>query len=300
MAKESGDHREETMISSVVEAKEGGKAIGANTDITDQKYFKEALETKVKERTLELYEKILKLEQTNAELISFSNISSHDLQEPLRKILIFSARILETEADTLSKNALNYLERMQQSAHRMQNLLQDLTAYSRTNVKATKFETTDLNLIIEDVKITLSEELEQKDVTFNLKNICALKIIPLQFTQAILNLLSNSIKFAKDDQPLVIDIACEEVKGSASGIPQLASQQVYTHIRITDNGIGFEPQYNTRIFEVFQRLHGREEYSGTGMGLAIVKRVIENHDGLILANGKQNAGATFDIYIPAH
>lgn len=277
-----------------------GEAQGTHTNSTDQKNFSETLEAKVKERTLELYEKNLKLEQTNAELISFSYISSHDLQAPLRKIQMFSTRILETEAESLSENALDYLERMQQAAHRMQILLQDLTAYSRTNVKATTFETTDLNLIIEDVKVTLSEELEQKEVTFKLNNVCDIKIMPLQFTQVILNLVSNSIKFAKEDQLLVIEIECEEVKGRTTGIPELSSQQDYIHIRVSDNGIGFEPQYNERIFEVYQRLHSREEYTGTGMGLAIVKRILENHEGAIRAKGTLNEGATFDIYIPAH
>ncbi len=276
------------------------EALGTPTDSTDQKNFSETLEAKVKERTLELHEKNLKLEQTNAELISFSYISSHDLQAPLRKIQMFSTRILETEADTLSKNALNYLERMQQAAHTMQNLIQDLTAYSRTNVKETTFEHVDLNLIIEDVKETLSEELKQKDVTFKLHNICDIKIIPIQFPQVILNLVSNSIKFAKKDQPLVIEITCEEVKGSTTGIPELSAQQDYIHIRVSDNGIGFEPQYNERIFKVFQRLHGSEDYTGTGLGLAIVKRIIEHHDGVIRADGRHNEGAAFDIYLPAH
>ncbi len=168
--------------------------IGTNTDITEQKSFTEALEEKVHERTEELHKMNLELEHTNDELTSFSYVASHDLQEPLRKIQMFSSRILETEYHSLSENAKNYFDRMQRSAFRMQKLIQDLIAYSRVNIKETKFQNTDLNEIIKDVKETLSEELEQNDVTFKLKNICDVKIIPVQFTQVLLNLVSNAIK----------------------------------------------------------------------------------------------------------
>ncbi len=272
--------------------------VGSSTDIQEQKMFTTELENKVQLRTNELQQKNIDLEKMNRELQSFVYISSHDLQEPLRKIQTFSSRIIETEYATLSHTAKKYFSRMQKSAFRMQNLIQDLIAYSRTNVQESNYETVHLNAVIEDVLETLSEELEENDVTFNLLHICEIKIIPVQFTQVIHNLISNSIKFAKADHPIHIEIDCKIVKGNKTGIEALANNKHYCHIRYTDNGIGFEPQYKEKIFEVFQRLHSKDDYTGTGIGLAIVKKIIDNHEGIIIANGKLNEGATFDIYIP--
>lgn len=273
--------------------------VGSSTDIQEQKMFTSQLEHMVQRRTNELEQKNIDLEKMNKELQSFVYISSHDLQEPLRKIQTFSSRILETEYTTLSSTAKKHFDRMQKSAYRMQNLIQDLIAYSRTSVQEINYETIDLNEVIEDVKETLSEELEQNDVTFNLHNICEVKIIPVQFTQVLHNLISNSIKFTKADHPIVIEMNCEILKGHKTGIKALANDKDYCHIRYSDNGIGFEAVYNEKIFEVFQRLHSKDDYTGTGIGLAIVKRIIENHEGYIRANGRLNEGATFDIFIPA-
>ncbi|MBJ7882106.1 PAS domain-containing protein [Gelidibacter salicanalis] len=272
--------------------------VGSSTDIQEQKMFTTELENKVQLRTSELQQKNIDLEKMNKELQSFVYISSHDLQEPLRKIQTFSSRILETEYNHLSDNAKRHFSRMQNSAHRMQNLIQDLIAYSRTTIQESKFENVDLLEVIDDIKETLSEELEQNEVTLNLHNICEVNIIPVQFKQVFHNLISNSIKFAKTDHPLVIEINCDEVDGQSTGMPSLSKNKRYCHIKFTDNGIGFEPQYNEKIFEVFQRLHSKDDYTGTGIGLAIVKRILENHEGHIVANGNLNEGSVFDIYIP--
>lgn len=272
--------------------------VGTSTDIQEQKMFTTELENMVKLRTSELQQKNIDLEKMNKELQSFVYISSHDLQEPLRKIQTFSSRIIETEYATLSDTAKKHFTRMQKSALRMQNLIQDLIAYSRTNVKETNYESVNLLEVIEHVQETLSEELEENDVTFTLLNICEINIIPVQFTQVIHNLISNSIKFAKADHPIRIEIDCENVEGHQTGIEALNNNKHYCHIRYSDNGIGFEPQYKEKIFEVFQRLHSKDEYTGTGIGLAITKRIMENHEGIITANGNLNEGAVFDIYLP--
>lgn len=272
--------------------------VGSSTDIQEQKTFTTELENMVKLRTNELEQKNLDLEDMNKELQSFVYISSHDLQEPLRKIQTFSSRILETEYDNLSDTAKRHFTRMQKSAFRMQTLIQDLIAYSRTNIQEIKFESVDLNDIIEDVKETLSEELEQNNVTLKLHDICDVNIIPVQFKQVLHNLISNSIKFAKSTHPVIIEINCEIVKGKDVAIESLSDETTYCHIRYNDNGIGFETEYNDKIFEVFQRLHSKDDYTGTGIGLAIVKRIIDNHQGVIIAKGSLGEGAAFDIYIP--
>ncbi|MGB3144218.1 MAG: ATP-binding protein, partial [Maribacter sp.] len=273
--------------------------VGTSTDIQEQKMFAKELEKQVRVRTKELEQKNLDLEKMNKELESFVYISSHDLQEPLRKIQMFSSRLVDLEYDNLSENGKKHFDKIQNSAFRMQQLIRDLISYSRTNVKETNYEIVDLGEIIDDVKETLSEELENNEVSFQLNDICDVKIITVQFKQVILNLITNSVKFAQENHPLVITINCAEVMGEDIGIETLSKGKKYTHVQFKDNGIGFEQEYNQRIFEVFQRLHNKQTYAGTGIGLAIVKRIIENHDGDITAKGKRNEGATFDIYIPA-
>ncbi|REE25766.1 PAS domain S-box-containing protein [Winogradskyella pacifica] len=298
--KHNGDYR--WQLSRAIPQKDADGVIkmwvGSSTDIQEQKVFTAKLENMVRNRTNELEKKNLDLEKMNKELQSFVYISSHDLQEPLRKIQTFASRIKEKELERLSDSAKNYFSRMQTSAYRMQNLIQDLIAYSRTNAQESTFEIYNLQDIIEDTKETLSEELEEKNVVFELENICDVRIIPVQFQQVILNLVSNSIKFSKEGTGILIKISCEILKGKKTGIPALNNDRTYCHIRFSDNGIGFDQQYHEKIFEVFQRLHSKEDYSGTGIGLAIVKRIIENHDGHIAARSEFNNGAIFDIYLP--
>jgi signal transduction histidine kinase len=221
------------------------------------------------------------------------------LQEPLRKIQTFVSRILENEYDVMSDMSKKHLLRMQESAYRMQNLIQDLFAYSRTTIQERKFEIVSFAEIIEDIKEILNEELDQKNATFELKRICNVRIIPFQFRQLMINLISNSIKFSRPGHPMHIKIDCVVDYGAKFDVDTLSPEKEYCHIRISDTGIGFEQQYSERIFEVFKRLHGKEEYAGTGIGLAIVKKIVENHNGVITATGELNKGATFDIYIPA-
>jgi light-regulated signal transduction histidine kinase (bacteriophytochrome) len=252
----------------------------------------------------------------NKELLAFTYISSHDLQEPLRKIQTFVTIILENEDKNLSDKGKYNFQRMQLAAQRMQQLIDDLLAFSRINTTDHKFKKTDLNVIIEEVKTELKETIQEKQATIEAKDICELNMIPFQFRQLMYNLISNALKFSKTDVPLHIIINSNIVKGSTlnndwlamhpatnetdTGIRERFSpEKNYCHISITDNGIGFEPHFSERIFGVFQKLHSKEVYKGTGIGLAIVKKIVENHKGLIWATGKLNKGARFDIYIPA-
>ena len=272
--------------------------VGTSTDIEDQKNFTKELERKVSERTAQVAKNIIELEKMNKELQSFAYISSHDLQEPLRKIQIFSAQILETEAANLSDSGKDRFRRMQNSANRMQTLIEDLLTYSRTGTAEKSFEKCDLNKIIDDVKEEMQDELFQKKAIIKLTGECHVYVIPFQFRQLLYNLISNSIKFAKANQQPLIEINCVKEKGSFINNDKLVADAYYWHINFSDNGIGFEDQYNERIFEVFQRLHGKKEYHGTGIGLAIVKKIVENHGGIVTAKGEVDKGATFNIYLP--
>jgi light-regulated signal transduction histidine kinase (bacteriophytochrome) len=234
----------------------------------------------------------------NTELLAFNYISSHDLQEPLRKIQILAGRIIEKETENLSDIGKDYFHRIQTAAGRMRQLIEDLLAYSRTNIAERKFEKIDLNILIEEVKAELKENIEEKHAIIEVTEMCEINVIPFQFRQLMHNLLRNALKFSSPKRRPHILIKSRIVKGNKLNNPKLVGAKSYCHISVTDNGIGFEPEYKDRIFEVFQKLHNREKYEGTGIGLAIVKKIVENHNGIVTAKSQLNKGATFDIYIP--
>lgn len=281
--------------------------IGSDTEIHVQKIQKEELEKEVVTRTFELQQanqnlarKNIELEKMNKELESFTYVSSHDLQEPLRKIQVFSTRILTKENQNLSENGKYYFKHMHDAAARMQTLIQDLLAFSRVRIEERKFETTDLNKIVEEVKIELRELIEEKKATIETTQMCEANIIPFQFRQLLHNLISNALKFSKPGTPPHIKIDSRSIIWNKDIEANLIPGKEYCHISVTDNGIGFDLKYKDKIFEVFQKLHGKDEYAGTGIGLAIVKKIVDNHNGTISARSTLGKGAGFDIYIPSN
>ncbi len=274
------------------------KWLGAATEIQKQVELRTELETAVENRTNELKQANEELIKINKELEAFTYVSSHDLQEPLRKIQTFAGMILENENHNLSDSGKNYFRLMQESVKRMRQLIQDLLAFSHISAAERKFENTDLNVIIEEVKKEFKEEIAEKHAVIEVKEICKVHVIPFQFRQLMHNLIGNALKFSKPQTPPHIKIKSRNIKYEKLNIVGLPPQKEYCHISITDNGIGFEKEFSTKIFEVFQKLHSKEEYTGTGIGLAIVKKIIDNHNGIITATGELNKGATFDIYIP--
>ena len=281
------------------------KWVGSFTDIHTEKTFTEQLEKQVESRTAELEksrqnleEKNALLEKMNKELEAFAYVSSHDLQEPLRKIQIFVNRILEKE-DGLSVNGKDYFKRIQNAAERMKQLIQDLLAFSRVKNDDNRFEIIDINKILAEVKNELKETIEEKHAIIRSEKLCVARLIPFQFKQLLQNLISNALKFSKAGTPPHITITSEMGSGVKFKDAGAFPRKKYCHISITDNGICFDAQFKDQIFELFQRLHTREAYAGTGIGLAIVKKIVDNHNGIITANSEPNNGARFDIYIPA-
>ncbi len=274
--------------------------VGTSTDIQDQKLFAKRLEKQVKKRTLELEQNNTYLENMNKELQAFAYISSHDLQEPLRKIQTFASRIVSNEYDNLSDRGKDWFRRMQNAAKRMQILIEDLLAYSRVNNNEIHLEKIDLAILIREVIEDLEEELNEKNVEIKLAGLNEIEIIPFQFRQLVNNLLTNAIKFSSTERKPLIEISSEIKYGKDFENKKLIANDAYCYICVSDNGIGFEPQYGDKIFEIFQRLHNRGDYEGTGIGLAIVKKIVDNHKGIITATGKPNNGATFNIYIPVY
>lgn len=237
-------------------------------------------------------------EEINKELTSFTYVSSHDMQEPLRKIQTFSSRILEQEEKNLSKSGKDYFSRVQQAAKRMQMIIEDLVVYSNINTAEKVFVKTDLNLVFSEVKKDLKELIDRKNALIESGPLSELQVIPSQARLLISNLLNNALKFSHTQKQATVSVTCRILKGIELDDTVLEPLKEYCHINVSDNGIGFESKFSERIFEIFQRLHGKDEYEGTGIGLAICKKIVENHNGLIKASGKLNKGASFDIYIP--
>lgn len=240
------------------------------------------------------------LDIKNSELDAFTYVSSHDLQEPLRKIQTFTNIILTNDYDNLSETGKQKFQRILYSVNRMRQLINSLLAFSRTDVTERNFEKTDLNNIIADLKEAMAEDIQEKQAVIDTALEHTVNIIPFQFTQLIQNLIANSLKFARPDEPCRITISTQIFSGKelAATNEKFSSALNYCQITFRDNGIGFDPQYNERIFAVFQKLHPRDTYEGTGIGLAIVKKIVDGHNGVITATGEEMKGARFDIYIP--
>lgn len=278
-----------------------GQPIGIGAVMRDMRpelNARKELEEKVKERTRELQAANDQLEKKNQELASFAYVSSHDLQEPLRKIRTFTERIKSKEYDRLSETGQDFFVRIDKAAERMQLLINDLLDFSRVDTRAGVPVETDMNDLLLEVMTDLREDIDAKKAVVNKPDLGTANVVAFQFRQLLSNVIGNALKFSKPDTPPVIDITCSIVPADVLPGDFVARHDCYYKLSIADNGIGFEPQYAERIFELFQRLHGRQEYAGTGIGLAIVQKIVHNHGGLVRAFGDPGNGARFDLYIP--
>ncbi len=264
------------------------------TDLTAKKENDEVLLKYQKDLEIKNHE----LLQSNSDLASFAYVASHDLQEPLRKIQIFSKRILEKELETLSVNGKEYFQRLMTATHRMQSLIIDLLNYSRLNTTEVEYTATDLNSLLDEVLNDLNELIEETQALIEVDKLPIADIIPNQFNQVLSNLITNAIKFRKPGTTPVIKISAHIIPAAEIKIQAVFIATHYWKIQLSDNGIGFEQTYADRIFELFQRLHGRSEYEGTGIGLAICKKILQTHEGFIEAIGVPQIGATFNLYLP--
>ena len=247
----------------------------------------------------ELEHKIESLNRSNAELEQFAYVSSHDLQEPLRKIRAFADRLILKHRPALNDDARLMLDKIDNAADRMQTLIDDLLRFSRTVNHEGDKVLTSLNRLVSEVLNDLSEPLRLTKAEIKTDPLPDIQAYPLQMRQLFQNLLSNALKFTKPDAVPVIRIGYQLVKSAeVAEIKNRKQDTLFHKISIEDNGIGFEEQYKEKIFVIFQRLHNRTEYAGTGIGLAICKRVVVNHKGYLTADSQLGEGTTFTIYLP--
>jgi signal transduction histidine kinase len=263
--------------------------IGTTSDVTAEVEAKQMIELRNRD-----------LESSNKELMAFNYIASHDLQEPLRKIETFLSRLVTKDYSNLSQSGQQYVSSIQSSAKRMRVLIDDLLQFSRTNKGEKIFEKTDLNTVLSHVLQELAPTIEDKKALITSDVLPTFDAIPFQIQQLFTNLISNSLKYSKENSAVEIKITATTCTAeNEENIPDtIIGSNLYYKIVFQDNGIGFDQEYATKIFILFNRLHNKNEYSGTGIGLAICKKIVENHRGFIIANAIVNEGAKFTVYFP--
>jgi signal transduction histidine kinase len=259
----------------------------AQVEIAERKRAEEALARQTQE-----------LARSNAELEQFAYIASHDLQEPLRKVQAFGDRLKAKYGGVLGDQGRDYLERMRGAAARMQTLINSLLTYSRVTTKARPFAPVDLSKVVQEVLSDLEVRIEQVGGRVEVGDLSAIEADPTQMRQLLQNLIGNALKFHREGETPVVKIHAESLNGRGEGAVGVCPGDGLCQIIVEDNGIGFDEKYVERIFQIFQRLHGRSEYEGTGIGLATCRKIVERHGGSITAKSTPGQGATFIVTLP--
>jgi light-regulated signal transduction histidine kinase (bacteriophytochrome) len=257
-------------------------------EIEKHKNQHQLLEEKINERTKQLQELNDELYRSNKELENFAYIASHDLQEPLRKIRAFGDMLKKRFSDSIEDQGKEYIDRMQRASYRMQKLIDDLLNYSRVSRNPTNYEQVNLYELVNEVVEDLEETINSKDAAVRVSELPTINGDRRQLKQLFQNLVSNGIKFHKETEKPVVEIKPRWIENNGRIL----------EIIISDNGIGFDEKYHDKIFTIFQRLHGRIEYEGTGIGLAICKKITENHNGTIYARSQPGVGSEFVVVLP--
>src|SRR5688500_17715419 len=267
------------------------KLIAINRSLETEIKDRKSSEEKVIQLNRQLLQNINSLESANKDLEQFAFMASHDLQEPLRKILMFSDRLFQKYQNVLQED-VRLISRIQSSAERMQALIIDILAFSRISIDKTNFVKSDLHQIIQEILVEMDDEVVSKKATVSIDKLPVLPVNPRLMRMLFHNLISNALKYSKKDMPPQIKIFSE------NSFVVNNRDKKYCRIFVEDNGIGFDQKYSEEIFGMFKRLHHDSEFSGTGIGLALCKKIVEQHNGFIAAQSKVNSGAKFIVSLP--
>ena len=238
------------------------------------------------------------LDRSNKELEEFAYIASHDLQEPLRKLTTFSERLQQKFSDRLDDDGNAYINRMLNATSNMRMLIDNLLEYSRTTSSAVVAEKCSLNIVVNKALSDLELPIEETNTKVEVGKLPDITCIPGQLSQLFINIIGNAIKFRMPDKQPIIKIQSRKLIAKEISYHMLDESKNWHQVTISDNGIGFEEEYSRKIFQIFQRLHSKAEYPGTGIGLSICKKIVDHHKGVIYAEGKPMQGATFTIILP--
>jgi signal transduction histidine kinase len=273
------------------------KLVAINKNLELEINERKASEEKVTELNHQLLENIARLETANKDLDLFAFMASHDLQAPLRKIRMFSDRLILNHRDSLNKDGQLYLERIQQVSKRMQDLINDILRFSKIAVEKESLKEVDLGVVVEEVLSELDGVIREKNAEVIVDKLPVLPVNPLLMSPLFSNLINNALKYSRKQVPPVIHIRSDS---SPAGLGQNGRETDtrYCRIYVEDNGIGFDQKYAEQIFDMFRRLHSSREYEGTGIGLALCKKIVEKHEGFISARGKPDEGAIFTVSLP--
>jgi two-component system CheB/CheR fusion protein len=273
--------------------------VGTAADIHEQKMFSEELEKKVKRRTQSLKQSNIDLEHSNKNLEQFAFIASHDLQEPLRKIQTFSGMLSDNFKNQLPADAVQLISKISTSSRRMSALITDVLNFSRIAKGANAYEAANLSDILNNVLVDFSLLIEEKTASVQIGEFPVAEVIPFQISQLFYNLLSNSLKFTKEGVTPKINITSRQLSSfEVAKYLNLNKNHSYLEILFEDNGIGFDQKYSEKIFEIFQRLNDRTSYAGTGIGLALCKKIVAIHRGEIFAESRAGQGTLVHIILP--
>ncbi|MEO5996828.1 MAG: PAS domain-containing protein [Chitinophagaceae bacterium] len=263
------------------------KLIGTTRDVTRLREYERSLEENIKE-----------LNRSNTELEEFAYVASHDLQEPLRKLTTFSERLHLKFTDKLGQDGALYLDRIKAATENMRLLIENLLEFSRTARSVKYFSKVNLTDLLQEVKSDLELKIEETGTIITNERLPTMEVIPTQIKQLFDNLLNNSIKFRKEQESPIIHVKCHPLSIQDKTRYNLRLEKNYFTITFEDNGIGFEKEYAEKIFQIFQRLHGKSQYPGSGIGLAICKKIVENHNGTIFSEGSLGLGSVFTVILP--
>lgn len=264
----------------------------------DLENINEQLESRIEARTQELSMYSDELARSNRELEDFAFVASHDLQEPLRKIRAFGNRLESGYADVIDERGKDFLARMLNAAERMSMLISDLLAFSRVSTRGKDFGDVDLNKALSSVLSDLEIAIDEKSAKVNMDHLPIIRGDRTQIEQLFLNLISNALKFQPEGVAPEVNVTCSVPDEAELADIVMSDEFDWVKIEVADNGIGFDQSFAEKIFAPFQRLHGRTEYKGTGIGLAVCRRIVERHNGQITAQSVQGEGATFTILVP--
>jgi signal transduction histidine kinase len=267
------------------------KLIAINRSLENEVKDRKSSEEKVLQLNRQLLQNINSLESANKDLEQFAFMASHDLQEPLRKILMFSDRLFQKHQGVLQDD-VKLISRIQSSAERMQSLIVDILAFSRISIEKPNFVTSDMNEIVQEIVADIDDEIKLKNAVITLDKLPLLYVNPRLMRMLFYNLINNALKYCRKNVTPEVRISVE------NGITPIYREKKYCRIFVEDNGIGFDQKYAEDIFGMFKRLHHDSEFSGTGIGLALCKKIVEQHNGAIAALSKQDSGSKFIVSLP--